>query len=68
VADGPGAINYSKAGKTDAQSILGLIATGDASIKTAANNGTIKTIQHVDSHAGSILGLIGKDTTTVYGD
>ena len=68
MAAGPGAISYSKAGKAEALLIFGLIATGDASIKTAANNGNIKTIKHVDSHAESILGLIGKYTTTVYGD
>jgi len=68
VAAGPGPISYSKVGKAEAQSVLGLVATGDASIKAAAQNGNIKTIKFVDYHAESILGVIGKYTTTVYGD
>ncbi|MDD3987612.1 MAG: TRL domain-containing protein, partial [Candidatus Omnitrophica bacterium] len=49
-------------------SILGLVATGDSSIKTAASNGGIKTIKYVDYDAKNILGIYGEYTTTVYGD
>ena len=63
-----GGITYSKVGTAKATSILGLVATGDASIKTAAANGGIKTIKYVDYDAKNILGIFGEYTTTVYGD
>jgi hypothetical protein len=59
---------YSKIGKAECQSILGLIATGDASIETAAKNGGITRIHHVDYESNNILGIFGKFTTVVYGD
>ena len=59
---------YSKTGKAEAQSILGLVATGDASIAAAAKNGGITKIKMVDWHVENILGIIGKYTTIVYGD
>ena len=58
----------SKEGKACGQSILGWVATGDASIKTAAANGGIKNIKYVDYDAKNILGIYGEYTTTVYGD
>jgi hypothetical protein len=57
----------SKMGEASAQGILGF-ATGDASIKTAAANGGITKIQHVDHHNESILGVWAKSTTIVYGE
>lgn len=63
-----GGVTYSKVGTAKATSILGLVATGDASIKTAAANGGIKTIKYVDYDAKNILGIFGEYTTTVYGD
>lgn len=68
MAAGGGAVKYSKVGKSEAQSVLGIIATGDASIQTAVKNGGITTIKYVDYHVENILGVIGKYTTTVYGD
>ncbi len=68
MAAGPGSVKYSKVGKATAQSVLGLVATGDASIQTAAKNGGIKKIKYVDYHVENILGIIGKYTTVVYGD
>jgi len=68
VAAGDGPVKYSKVGKAEAQSVLGLIATGDCSIQTAAKNADIKTIKYVDYHVENILGIIGRYTTTVYGD
>ncbi|MBN2105945.1 MAG: TRL-like family protein [Deltaproteobacteria bacterium] len=65
-ADGP--VGYTKVGKSEASSVLGLVATGDASIQTAVKNGGIKSIKYVDYHVENILGVIGKYTTTVYGD
>ena len=60
--------SYSKVGKSQATSILGLVATGDSSIKTAAANGGITKIKYVDYEVENILGIYGKYTTIVYGD
>lgn len=57
-----------KTGKTCARSILGLIATGDASIQTAARNANISKISHVDSEIESILGVLVEHCTVVYGE
>lgn len=62
----PGA--YSKVGVSKATSILGLVATGDASIKAAMENGRITKVKYVDYDAKNILGIYGEYTTTVYGD
>ena len=67
-AVGDGGMTYSKVGTAKATSILGMVATGDCNIKTAAANGGIKTIKYVDYDAKNILGIYGKYTTTVYGD
>ncbi len=61
---GPG----TKAGQAQAMSILGLIATGDASIDAACRNGGIGNIQTVDTHAMSVLGLFATYTTKVTGE
>ena len=61
-------VSYSKVGVSQATSILGLVATGDASIKAAMENGGIKKIKYVDYSAKNILGVYGEYTTTVYGD
>lgn len=68
VAVGSGDVSYSKVGVAKATSVLGLVATGDASIKAAMENGGIKKIKYVDYEAKSVLGFIGEYTTTVYGD
>jgi hypothetical protein len=65
---GSGDVSYSKVGKATSTSILGLVATGDASIKTAAANGGIKRIKYVDYEVENILGIYGQYTTVVYGD
>ena len=44
------------------------VATGDSSIKTAAANGGITKISHIDYHTTCILGLWAKTTVTVYGE
>jgi len=59
---------YSKVGKASCQSILGIIATGDCSIKKAMENGGITKIHHVDYHTKSILGIIATHTVIVYGE
>ena len=57
----------SKMGQATSTGIIG-IATGDSSIKTAAANGGITKISHVDYHVTSVLGVYAKTVTTVYGD
>lgn len=57
-----------KSGSATATSILGLIATGDASIETAAKNAGITKIHHVDYNFKSTLGLFSSYTVTVYGE
>jgi len=56
-----------KRGEACASSILGLIATGDASIDTARKNGGISYVISIDSTASSILGVYAKYCTIVYG-
>ena len=58
----------SKQGQASASSVLGLIATGDCSIQTAAQDGGIKTITHADYEYLSVLGVYTKTTVIVYGD
>ena len=59
---------YTRVGVAKCHTILGLVARGDASIDTAAKNGGIKVIHHVDFSARNILGIAGEYTTTVYGE
>ncbi len=65
---GKASVKCSKVGRAEAQSVLGLVATGDASIQTAARNGGITKIHYVDWHVQNILGIIGRYTTVVYGE
>ena len=58
----------SKVGTSSATNILGILATGDASINAAANSAGIKKISHVDQHHKSILGLFSTYETIVYGE
>jgi hypothetical protein len=57
----------SKMGQAVSTGILGF-ATGDSSIKTAAANGGVTKISHVDYHVTSVLGVYAKTVVTVYGD
>lgn len=61
---GPG----SKVGSSKATSILGLIATGDASVEAACRNGGIANVHTVDIEAMSLLGLFATFTTRVTGE
>lgn len=59
----------SKVGRSEAQSILGLIAWGDAGTQAAAREGGITTLNHADSQVFSILGFVySRVSTIVYGD
>lgn len=56
-----------KEGKACAESIMGLVATGDASIKAAAKAGGITKITNVDQYARHRV-IIGEYCTIVRGD
>lgn len=59
----------SKTGKASAQSVLWLVAWGNAGTKAAAENGSISVINHMDVQLQSYLfGLYSKKTVVVYGD
>jgi hypothetical protein len=64
--DAEGAIG-AKEGRACAQSILGLVATGDASIQAAAAAGGIKNVTTVDHYTRNILGVLGEFCTIARG-
>ncbi|PAU99523.1 TRL-like family protein [Helicobacter sp. TUL] len=57
-----------KKGEATCTSILGLVATGDCSIETAAQNGKIQSIRSVENKAYSVLGIYSTYTTIVWGN
>jgi hypothetical protein len=58
-----------KTGKAYSQSVLWLVAWGDAGTQAAAKDGNITTVNQMDREVFSILfGLYTKTTTVVYGD
>jgi len=65
---GPTANNSAKVSKVSATNILGLIATGDASLETAMRQGGITKVHHIDQEVTSILGLWSTYTIYVYGE
>jgi hypothetical protein len=56
-----------KEGRACVQSILGLVATGDASIRSAARDGGITKIGSVDHYTRNIVGILGEFCTIVRG-
>ena len=56
-----------KEGKACASTIMGLVATGDASISAAKAAGGITEVAHVDHTAHSILGVVADFCTIVKG-
>lgn len=56
-----------KEGKACATSILGWVATGDASVAAAKAAGGISTVASVDHTAHQILGIVGDYCTIVKG-
>ena len=56
-----------KKGKACGQSILGWVATGDASVSAAKAAGGITTVASVDHSAKNILGILGEWCTIVKG-
>ena len=57
-----------KKGTATATSILGWVATGDASITAAMKNGGITKVHHVDFESTSIIGVYATYTVVVYGE
>ena len=58
----------SKVGTGQASSILGIVATGDASIQSAARSAGITRISHIDYQSKNILGIYATYTVYVYGE
>jgi hypothetical protein len=56
-----------KEGKACAESILGLIAHGDASVRAAKANGGITEVTVIDHSARNFLGIVGEWCTIVRG-
>ena len=56
-----------KQGKACAQSILGLLARGDASVRAAKENGRITEVSSVDHSARNFLNIVGEWCTLVRG-
>jgi len=56
-----------KVGKACAESILGLLARGDASVRAAKENGKISEVSSVDHSARNLLNIVGEWCTIVRG-
>lgn len=63
----PAAPGIEKQGKACADSILGLIAKGDASVRAAKLNGGIKEVTVIDHSARNFFGIVGQWCTLVRG-
>ena len=61
-------VGMGKVGKSCATGILGVIATGDASIATAMHNGGITKVAIIDHKTLDILGFYAKYCTIVRGE
>lgn len=57
-----------RVGRASVRSILGLVASGDASIQRAARNGGISEIHHVDYQSSNFFGVLAEYTVVVYGN
>ena len=58
----------SKRGEASSTSLFCMYASGDCSIATAAQNGGLKKIGHVDYEYVNIIGVWQKATVIVYGE
>ena len=56
-----------KVGTATASGIICFVK-GDASLKAAMDNGGIKKIHHVDYKSFNVFGIVGEQTTIVYGE
>ncbi|MBL8021137.1 MAG: TRL-like family protein [Leptospirales bacterium] len=57
-----------KTGRACAMSILNLIAIGDGSVQTSADEGGIKNVKNIDLEGFSVLGLFSQLCTVTHGD
>jgi len=57
-----------KSGASSSTAILSLFAFGDASVSSAARNGSLETIDHVDYEYMNILFIYQSFTVRAYGD
>ena len=57
-----------KTGKACAESILGLVARGDASVRAAKANGGITEVFSIDHSARNFFGIVGEWCTLVRGN
>ncbi|MEO8605133.1 MAG: TRL-like family protein [bacterium] len=64
---GSPALTKGKEGTACAQSILGLLARGDASVRQAKANGGITEVTSVDHSARNLLNIVGEWCTIVRG-
>jgi len=65
---GPSTSSAAKQGEAAYTSILGIIATGDASLKEAMERGGITKVHHIDQQVTNILGIIATYKIIVYGE
>lgn len=64
----PGRETGSKEGRASTRMVLFLFAWGDGSIDTAARNGQITQIKHLDYELYNVLGVYQRYTTIVRGE
>lgn len=58
-----------KVGKSEAHSVLGLVAWGDAGVQAAAEEGGLEVLRHADTETLAVLLFVyGRQRTIVYGD
>ena len=67
-ADTTAALDDLDEGEASAESILGLVGTGDASIAAAMDDGDLSRIHYVDYETENYLGIYAKFTVVVYGE
>ena len=68
-ADNQGVIaTYTKHGEATVENYLGIISTGDCSIKAAVKDVGIKSINYADYEYFNVLGVYQKFTVHVYGN
>ena len=67
VATGKATPDNVKTGKACAESILGLMARGDASVRAAKANGGIDEVFSIDHSARNFFGVVGEWCTLVRG-
>ena len=61
------AVGSTKVGRSKAEGIL-IVGFGDASIATAAANGKITKIHHIDTEVLNVIGVYSRYETVVYGE